>query len=110
MRPTGLSSVLYCLKSNASSQKPHLEFHRTSHPASHATDPASPFAAMTTEDGDFVEAAERGDILIDSHEATARVAYVYWFHGHDRTDLCAAVDKLHEQGWSFGRESLRFNQ
>lgn len=59
---------------------------------------------------EFQDAAEDGTIAIDSHEKLLRIAYIYWHNAEGRGGLFDAVEMLHERGWSFGQDDLRFNR
>lgn len=72
--------------------------------------PLLPGMAMAVDPFEFRDGAESGIISIDSHEKLLRIAYIYWHIAEGAGGVFDAVDKLHERGWSFGQDELKFNR
>lgn len=72
--------------------------------------PLLPCIAMAIDPFEFRDGAESGIISIDDHEKLLRIAYIYWHIAEGAGGVFDAVDKLHERGWSFGQDKLKFNR
>lgn len=60
---------------------------------------------------EFKNAAENGDIIIDSHEKMAHIAYIYWHLAREEAErVFDVVEELYKRDWSFGQGNLKFNK